>query len=225
MSIKSTLHQQLHHHRRFMTDEVYAYLSSPEAAAAAAAAEHDPRASAIVMIETLKGVALDPLRGNKAEHFMIDHGDCSTFWLQFDRLGHFITMFDLSKSDPAHAELVEAMRENIASRMFKAAAMARRTHAVLGRLESRNVRKWHQIHDAYVAERLQPDAYGAKRDAVYQQAIVEAQAATLARDDQLRRRGRLISEAAAPSLAGKGWYEWVIDRLVASLPALTPATA
>jgi hypothetical protein len=225
MSITSILQQQLAHQRRFMTAEQIAFLSSSDAAAAAAAAEDDPHASAVVILETLKGIALDPLRGSKPEHFMIDHGDYSTFWLMFDRLTHFVPMFDLPKDDPVHQEVTQAIEANLGSRMFKAAALNRRAYARLGRLETRNVRKWHRIHDEHIQQHMRPDTYGQRRDEVLAQAAAKATAATQARDDQLRRRSRAISDAAAPSLMGKSWSEWAIDRLVASLPALVPAAA
>ena len=225
MSISATLKNQLAHNRRFMTAAQFAFLSSPEAAEAAAAAEDDPHASAVMMIETLKGLALDPLRGTKPEHFMVDHGDHTTFWLHFDRVAHFVPMFDLDKVDPSHTALVSAIRTNLASKMYKAAVMNRRCHNRLVRLETRNIQKWHKVHDAFMDEQLKPGIYGRARDDIMAQAAVKANAATQARDLQLRLRSRAISGMAAPSLVGKAWSEWVIDRLAASLPALVPATA
>lgn len=219
MSILLAWQQVVGHGRHMLTPEQVTLLTNGGMREIAAAADSSPAAKAALMLETLRGVALDPLRGNSVEHFVIDGPDAWVFCLQFDRLSHFVLSFSVSKKDEIGAELLTQVLLNLKSRKFKAATTLRRLERSgrLQRLHDQMQERGRVVRRAYLNASLKAGADRAETDAVYAAAEALYVQETAARRAQLEQRRRDLSRASSPALADVGYTQWVADVLCRSL--------
>ncbi|ABM97080.1 hypothetical protein [Methylibium petroleiphilum] len=220
MSILQAWQQVVHHGRHMLTPEQVTLLTSAGMQEAAAAADDSSTAKAAFMLETLRGVSLDPLHGTAVEHFVIDGPDSWAFCLQFDRLSHFVLSFSVPKKEEIGAQLVTQVLLNLNSRKFKAAAALRRLERSrrLQRLHDQMQERGNAARRAYLSAHLRGGETRAEAQAVYDGADALHEQETAARRAQLDRRRRSLTHAASPALADRGYTQWVADVLCRVLP-------
>ena len=104
------------------------YFTSPEYLQQLEALEQDPGAMTRLTIQLLEHIALDPNRGTRLEDFLKVGSDAETVFvcLHLNRTVNFVGFYNLSVTAPELPLLAAAIEKNLASRMFKAAAMHRR---------------------------------------------------------------------------------------------------
>ena len=133
------------------------YFKSPEYLQKLDAIGKDPAAMARLTIKLLEHIALDPRRGTRLEDFLKVASDAETVFvcLHLNRTVNLVGFFNLSVTAPELPLLAAAIEKNLASRMFKAAAMHRR-------LEGGNYPRFRRFEkaasNAMAAARLQAEA-------------------------------------------------------------------
>lgn len=203
------LPQSLH----LLTPELASFVSSDAFKKTMAVVEKDADTKAFLAIEALKGIALDPLTGKKPEAFYFQSGDRLCFNLKFDRWVNFIGWFELPENSGRAKQVVEAIRSNLESRMFKAASMHRR-------LDKRRANMYEQVtqraRKAY-AEVVQkcsrqeaPEEVRRKADAAYDSVFDR-------RWEDINARVRKIAKESSPGFRG-GYSEAVANFLYWHLP-------
>lgn len=124
---------ELRHQVHMMSPDVANWVKSADFESALRRIENDDDSMAFLMIEALKGIALDPLRGDSTGAFCECYEETMVFNIHFDRWINFIGIIELPLGDRA-SQLRDAIRLNLDSRMFKAAKMSRRLDRKLNRL-------------------------------------------------------------------------------------------
>lgn len=117
---------QLRRSTHMLRPDVASFVCSVEFKEAIAAADASEDTKAFLMVEALKGIALDPLTGEGPASFYTIHGDSAGFHIRLNRTSNFIGLIDLPADSGRAKQLTEAIEQNLASRMFKAAKMHRR---------------------------------------------------------------------------------------------------
>lgn len=104
------------------------YFKSPEYLEKLDAIGKDPVAMTRLTIKLLEHIALDPRTGTRLEDFLKVASDAETVFvcLHLNRTVNFVGFYDLLVTAPELPLLAAAIEKNLASRMFKAAAMHRR---------------------------------------------------------------------------------------------------
>jgi hypothetical protein len=123
------LHREAHYCEGLTASQL-AYLRSPAYLAALEGIKDNPQEMARLTVGLLKHMALDPTRGTQIGDFALgyDNPEDETiyFLCHINRVSNFVGYFELPRGSREAVKLVEAIRENLESRMFKAARMSRR---------------------------------------------------------------------------------------------------
>lgn len=106
--------------------ELVAFVESDSFAKVMNKADKNDDTKAVLMIEALKGMALDPLAGDTPEAFASCYRKSIVFNISFNRVVNFIGWFDLPADSERADQVLDAIRSNLESPMFKAAAVHRR---------------------------------------------------------------------------------------------------
>lgn len=167
--------------------------------------DSDPQVRAEMLVGALKDIALDPLRGSRAEDFYRIGAEDTVFFVELDRVCNIFPMLALPNGSPEAAALIEAIRVNLASCMYKAAAMHRR-------LDDRRVRLSYQSERRAQAvfERVYRQA---RNEVSTDEAIkIAAEARRTRHTESLehwRQRARRVASAASPGFdAAECFADW-----------------
>jgi hypothetical protein len=118
------------HHCEGLTAPQIAYLKNPAYLKALEGIADNPREMARLTVGLLKHMALDPTRGTQIGDFALGYDDPADetiyFLCHINRVSNFVGYFELPRGSEEASQLVKAIRENLESRMFKAARMSRR---------------------------------------------------------------------------------------------------
>jgi hypothetical protein len=133
-------------------------------------ARYDDYARARLTIALLSHMSLDPQAGNRVEDFVdmkpSDDGMAGVY-LSFYQVANFIGSFAISRSSSEWSQLQQAIGQNIASRLFKAASMHVRMrdklHARVRILEMRASEVHRRTLDGALNERNPQPAQGWRR--------------------------------------------------------------
>lgn len=142
----------------YVTPAQAKYLGSPQYQLDIATVRGNPRYRAQLCIALLGHFALDPLADPVTDALMTDvlapSVQADGYWvcLRLDRLVSFVGPFILPKDAPEVPLLRQAIQDNLAGPLFKAAAMYRRLQPVYSRIRSRLDRRASAAsNDAYLA--------------------------------------------------------------------------
>jgi len=195
-----------------MLDEIMASaLLCDDAVAAMQKTDEDPDAQAFLMLELLKSIALDPTQGETPDRFFRIYDDEVIFTLHLDRWSNFITSCLCLPHGSRANQLIEAIQENLNSRMFKAAKMSRRLDKRFNRLYQQARNRAEKI--AYAGEEnlwSWPKDRRDEADSLYRRIFEK-------REETLLNRLRKVSAVASPGLQG-GFTEAVAKFLYNHLP-------
>lgn len=186
-------------------------IASPAFIAAIRLSEASDAIKALLSIEMLKGVALDPLASLRGSPPILRMSDGSVAVnLSFHRFHNFIGAFSLPADSPVLPRLQDAVGANLADPMHKAARVSRRLSGVFSRLDARNRDKadalYAMVHnhvlDSMPLAGLSPSALLQVQEKAKEGARVARQAAFAPRDRQLVARWQFIEQMACPGFPG-----------------------
>ncbi len=188
--------------------DIVSALLSEDAIEAMRKTDEDVDAQAFLILELLQCIALDPTWADTPERFYSVYEDEIFFIIHLDRWANFITpCLGLPHGHRAN-QLIQAIKDNLSSKMFKAAKMSRRLDKRFVRLSEQAHKRCHKIaysdiDKAWPKDRLVRDRHlreefllaREKADAMYEE-LFEA------RREVLLKRLRKVSSAASPGLQG-----------------------
>lgn len=227
---------QLQHGSHILEPNLQQFVRSPEFRAAMERAASDEEIKARLMIQALKGISLSTDKGDTMDDFTIYYPENGRkmvcFWIKFHGWVNFIGNIDLPEGSEIAIELIEAIQENLNSRMFKAATVMRRIYPVKDRLYGQAGRKvklaerqlnegyaekreeiaksYSSFEERYIHLRALDEEIKAKVDELYDQTYNR-------RIDQLEERYRRVSRQAHPEFNG-AYTEAVASFLYKHLP-------
>lgn len=218
-SVLSALRSGTH----MLEGDIVSALLSEDAIEAMRKTDEDVDAQAFLILELLQCIALDPMWGNTPERFYSVYEDEIFFIIHLDRWANFITpCLGLPHGHRAN-QLIQAIKDNLASKMFKAAKMSRRLDKRFVRLSEQAHRRYYKIAYASLEKpwpkdqfesdhRSWQEHFRAREDASakYDELFDE-------RREALLKRLRKVSSAASPGLQG-GFTEAVAKFLYNHLP-------
>lgn len=159
-------------------------------------------------------MALDPLSGNTTDAFVLGlNSDLVCFNIRFDRFTNFIGLIELPATSGRVEQLIEAIRKNLNSKMFKAAQIHRR-------LDRRRIRLFEQAGDrasAAYAEVIQNADKTVHRDDLLQQAREAYNQVFNPRKEQIQTRCRNVGRVSSNGFQGS-YTEAVAGFLYRHLP-------
>jgi hypothetical protein len=135
-----------------LSPDVINFVQGDDFAMAVLNVDDHNEARAQLMIAALKEFALCPLTGDHPDDFSETWGDSWFFNIRFDRIVNFIGIFSLpAESELAH-QVVKAIEENLAGRMYKAAAMHRRLDVLRKRICAKTEKRASQAYQSVIAK-------------------------------------------------------------------------
>ena len=221
MTILKALQTVLHPNGRNTIDPLtLMMLESPRVHEMAQAADSFALNPALILLDTLAGVALDPHNGSRLGDFALDCGERWFFNLRFDRLSHYVEPFTMEKDNPLAFQLIQAMLVNLEGPMFQSAKEARSVAHELAQLDSEASAKG-EIARVSFRSKMMPGAKStAERQAVDAAADEVYRAFYEPVRDAVRARARSLNDAASPALIGKTYTQWVAGSLLRWIYAL-----
>jgi hypothetical protein len=156
-------------------------------------AEENEDTKAFLMIQALKEISLNPLRGKITSDFIVQSEGSSSvcFWIDFDRWVNFIGLIELPAGHPRVAQLIEAINQNLNSKMFKAAKLSRRMDKKLGILLAPAIDRATKAYAASYRS-ASPEFARAAYNFIYE-----------ARREQLLNRQHKVSQVSHPGFNGE----------------------
>lgn len=154
-----------------MDPEVASFVKSVEYENAIKTLDSKADIKAYLTCQLLLKIALDPLTGDRVDHFLRENEDGAWIQVRLDRTFNFIGWFSLPSGDPRIAEIRKAIETNLNSRMFKAARMGRRLDQRFLNIQAQAVSKAQDAYRNVVHEcggRLMSDADRERADAAYE---------------------------------------------------------
>ena len=198
--------------RPYLSGALAEYCRTPEYCAKLTALSKDPAVLARLAIALLSHMALDPLTGNRAEHFVrgLEGAEGSEVWvsLSFHRVINILGSFFLPRDLPETTELLAAVEANLNGRLFKAATIHRRIERGTrrSRLLTRAATRAGNERARILTEGLTPSAMpkyeyeqAAYREALYSQAQSAYDAIYEPRYAQIQGRLRALGAQAYTS--------------------------
>lgn len=200
--------------KHLLTPEQVSMVENPDFESTMRRAEKDEDTKAFLMIEALKGISLDPLRGDRLESFCKQYGEAISFNIHFHCWTNFIGLIGLPAGSGRAKQLMEAIEANLKSSMFKAAKMHRRLSVRRGRLHEQVSKRAYQ---AYLSVRMESpdgrftsDEHKERADEAYERVVASRMAVV---DDRIRR----VGNSATPEFQGS-FMEAVAKLLYWHLP-------
>lgn len=216
--------QQLHHHSLHViqSQDVRSFIASESFLKAAKHVDEDIATRVFLMIELLAISALDPLQGSKPEDFYSETGGNACFLLSLHRVVNPLgNLLELNVSDPLFSNMLNAVKANLASKMFKAAQIYRRFQPRVTRAHVRNKEK---ADDAYFEVRKRfGERYRYQRseftDAERQEMDAAYAAVFNPLEEKLNERVRKINRISSPGIE-LGYSVWLANFLYSKMPVL-----
>ncbi|MBG6083063.1 hypothetical protein [Rubrivivax gelatinosus] len=219
MSFTRARQQVLHcNGRHLLSPELIEALSAEGIDVLCAAADGSFEANAAAMLDSLKCLALNPLR-NK-EDFVVDQGASWLIYPDFDRLSHFVLPFSVPKSEAIAGQLLTHIRLNLRSQRYKAAAILRRQERRVARLGSQASTRAARAAREYVAARVTSTSTFQEREQAEAEAEQLFDRILRPRLQQLSDRWRALAAIANPGTHDKPYTLWVAETLGRVLPTL-----
>lgn len=185
--------------RHLLTLEQVSMIENPDFESAMGHTEKDEDTKAFLMIEALKGISLNPLRGDRLASFCHQDVEGIYFDISFHCWTNFIGLIGLPAGSGRAKQLMEAIEANLKSRMFKAAKMHRRLNVRRGRLHEQVSKRAYQ---AYLSVRMEsPDGrftsaeHEERANEAYEHVFAPRMAVV---DDRIRR----VANCATPEFQG-----------------------
>jgi hypothetical protein len=196
-----------------MHPDVASFVKSSEFEKAVRTLDDKADIKAFLMCQLLLQIALDPLSGDKVEHFIRENEEEAWIQIRLDRTTNFIGWFSLPLDHPRVQELRIAIETNLNSRMFKAAKMSRRLDRRFIKIQSIALTRAQEAYRQVVHQcggQLMTDEQRECANAAFEATSAE----WIERNVQ---RLRAVSKVAHPGFS-KGWSEDLANFLYKYLP-------